>query len=98
MTEPASFNHLDTWLPDKIRDCGLTVQEFADQAGLSRSALYHFMKDKRRPDDRTISKICKFLNLPIEEGKAQYTRNMPGRPKGYERIQQTAEVVSAENI
>jgi hypothetical protein len=87
------FNHLGTWLPDKIRASGLTVQEFADKSNVSRSALYHFMKDTRRPDEESIQSICKTLGIPAEEGREQYTPKTTGRPKGNERVQQTAGVV-----
>lgn len=97
MQAEINLNNLGTWLPDKIRAAGLTVQEFADRAKLSRSALYHFMKDTRRPDEKTIKQICKALKVPLEEGKAQYTPKVTGRPKGSnERVQQTAEVVEQE--
>jgi transcriptional regulator with XRE-family HTH domain len=69
------------WLPDKIKSSGLSVQEFAENCRLSRSAIYHFIKDTRRPDEKTIATICRVLGVPLEEGKAQYTPKPLGRPK-----------------
>jgi transcriptional regulator with XRE-family HTH domain len=56
--------------------------EFAEKARISRSALYHFIEDKRRPTENMIARICKTLGVPVEEGKAQYTPSSMGRPTG----------------
>ena len=46
---------------------GLTQQQVADALGLERSAIAHYEKGDSMPSLRNILKICKLLNMSIEE-------------------------------
>lgn len=101
MSNEQDFNHLGEWLSKRIKAKNLGIEEFSQKAKMSRAALYHFMKDTRRPSDLMIARICKALGVPVEEGKAQYTPRKAGRPKGIKAngpgVEQPANVVAEAN-
>lgn len=74
------FNHLEDWLLPKLRDRKLSVEKFANFVGVSRAAVYHWLKDETRPDPETMVSVCQVLGVPLEEGLRQYTPRPEGRP------------------
>lgn len=74
------MNNLKEWLLPLIKDRGLTVKEFSEETGVSRAALYNYFEDRNRPDLHTMEKICRYLEIPLAEGLAQYTPKKEGRP------------------
>lgn len=85
------YNHLDKWIPAKIREFNdkhpkqerpLTLEQLANKAGISRTAIYRWMYDDDRPDEQNAAKICHVLKVPTTEIFAQYTPKKRGRPVG----------------
>lgn len=75
------FNNLEVWLKPKIEALNLSVEGFAAKAGVSRASLYFYLKDKSRPSEQAMVKICQTLGVPLEEGLKQYTPKKVGRPR-----------------
>ena len=48
-------------------EAGLTQQQVADTLGLDRSAIAHYEMGDSTPNFNRISKICKILNLSVED-------------------------------
>lgn len=80
--EERNFNNLNTWLPPRIQATGMSIEQFARAAGVTRVMIYNYIADKNRPDEQTMIRICQLLNVPAEEGMQQYTPRKVGRPKG----------------
>jgi DNA-binding XRE family transcriptional regulator len=74
------FSNLPVWLPKKLDDAGLSPEQFANQVNVSRTSIYAYISDKSRPSEQTMSRMCRLLNVPFEEGLAQYTPKKIGRP------------------
>ncbi|WP_141335211.1 helix-turn-helix domain-containing protein [Paenibacillus sp. tmac-D7] len=45
---------------------GLTQEELADLLGISRAALSHYEKNRRKPDFHTLTKLSDFFNVTID--------------------------------
>lgn len=91
------FNNINKWLGQKLAERGVSVEQLANIAGLSKASLYFYMTDRRRPDEQAMAKICHALSglmvtdlsgntfmqeVPFEEGLRQYTPRKRGRPHG----------------
>ena len=50
-----------------LTEAGLTQQQVADALGLDRSAIAQYEMGDSTPNFNRISKICKILNLSVED-------------------------------
>lgn len=76
------WNHLPTYLPVKIKKTGLTTEQIAQRTGISRTVMYQYLKDIKRPSEQTALKLSRVLGVKQEEILAQYTPKKNGRPAG----------------
>jgi transcriptional regulator with XRE-family HTH domain len=76
------FSNLLTWLPRQIKRIGLRKEQFAHRVGVSRTTIYRYIYDMDRPTEDTMLKMCRVLEIPLEEGLRQYTPKRNGRPIG----------------
>jgi transcriptional regulator with XRE-family HTH domain len=76
------WSNLPYWLPKKIKATDLTVEQIAHRVGISRTMMYEYLTDDARPNEDTMLKLCRVLNVPYEEGLAQYVPRKNGRPRG----------------
>ena len=49
------------------KNAGLSQQQIADALGLDRSAIAHYENGDSMPALKNIIKVCKLLNLSVEE-------------------------------
>ena len=61
---------------------GISVEKFSYEVGVSKQSLYFYLEDISRPTEQTMARICKAVGRPLQEGLAQYTPKVNGRPKG----------------
>lgn len=80
--ELKDYSNLGTWLPPLIEKLDMSYEQFARAVGVTRSMIYYYIKDRYRPDEQTMIRMCQVLGVPAEEGFAQYTPRKVGRPKG----------------
>ena len=93
------FNRIKEWLMPKLEAMNLSIEEFADATGLTRSSIYNYLCDRNRPDRFAIAKITRVLGVPIEEGLHQYTARPRGRPRAAsEPIVESARAPITETI
>jgi transcriptional regulator with XRE-family HTH domain len=76
------YNHIKSWLLPKLDEKQMSVEQFANEIGVTRAMVYFYMNDKNRPSEQVMIKMCQVLEVPPEEGMRQYTPRKPGRPKG----------------
>lgn len=57
-----------------------SVEKLARLSGVTRTSIYHYMSNKRRPTPETLSSICATLDIPYEEGLAYITPSKIGSP------------------
>jgi transcriptional regulator with XRE-family HTH domain len=74
------FNHLNKWIPKRLAERGWSVEKLANHSGISRTAVYRWMYDDDRPEEETMLKVCRALDVPLEEGLRQYVPKKKGRP------------------
>lgn len=79
------FNNIKPWLISHLDRLGWSVETFAEKCDLSRTAVYFFMEDTNRPGVESMAKMCKVLQVPLEEGLRQYTPKKVGRPAGWRK-------------
>lgn len=80
-TRAKDFNHIRQWLDPKLDELDLSVESFARQCDLTRTAIYAYRADKNRPSEQTMIRMCQVLGVSAEDGFAQYTPRKKGRPK-----------------
>lgn len=73
------FSNLGDWLPKQLRRVGLSVEQLARLAGLSRASVYFYIDDTCRPTEQSMVKICSVLGVPLDVGLRQYTPRQIGR-------------------
>lgn len=78
----ADWSNLPYWLPKKIMETGLTIEQVAHRTGVSRTAIYEYLADDSRPSEDTMLRLCRVINVPFNEGLAQYVPKQNGRPRG----------------
>jgi len=44
------FNRIREWLTPLLQERGLSVERFANEVGLTRTSVYRYMNDEKRPD------------------------------------------------
>lgn len=76
------FNNIKQWLIPQLDKLSMSVEQFANTAGLSRAAIYHYFEDRHRPDEQSMARICHVLGVPLEQGLRQYTQRKRGKPRG----------------
>lgn len=76
------FNHIREWLDPQLDRLGMSIEQFANNCGISKASIYFYRDDRYRPDSSVMAKMCKFLGVPLEEGLRQYTPRKAGRPAG----------------
>lgn len=89
------YNRLNTWLPPKLEARGMTVEDLAVAARVSRRVIYMWLKDEARPTTQTMAKIVHALSearllgavevyekVELEDALRQYIERKAGRPKG----------------
>ncbi len=74
------FNHIREWLTPLLEERSVSVEELANQVGVTRAAIYHYMKDTTRPTEQTMIKMCQVLSVDPEVGLGKYTPKRNGRP------------------
>lgn len=79
---PKDYNRIKQWLIPKLEVKQITIEEFANAAGLSRASIYFYLSDRHRPDEQAMAKMCHVLGADLEEGLRQYTPRFRGRPYG----------------
>lgn len=67
------------WLRSKITQSGLSVQEFAQRASLSKPLVYFYLRGKRLPTPESAHKIAAALN-ESPEAVVHFARKGMGRP------------------
>ena len=75
----ATENNIKNWLLPLLEDRGLSVEQLATQAGLTRSAIYYYFSDRCRPTNENMRRMCDVLGVSHEEGMRQFTPREPGR-------------------
>ncbi len=76
------YNTIKDWLLPKLEELQMTVEELALEVGVQPKTIYRYFTDERRPSPQVMGKICSYLGIPFEEGRAQYSTNRIGRPSG----------------
>ncbi|MFN0170760.1 MAG: helix-turn-helix domain-containing protein [Bryobacteraceae bacterium] len=64
----------------KLAERQFSVERFATLCGLTRAAVYFYLRDKTRPEPESMAAMCQVLDVSLEEGFAQYTPKRKGRP------------------
>ena len=77
-----SWSNLPFWLPKKIRAIGLTVEETANRTGVSRTMVYDYLTDAKRPSEDAALRLSRVLGVTFEEILQQYVPKPRGRPRG----------------
>jgi transcriptional regulator with XRE-family HTH domain len=80
------YSNLPTWIPEQLKRVGLTKEQLAHRAGISRTSVYRYIYDTDRPNSATMMRICCVLKIPAEEGFRQYTPKKNGRPLRAEKL------------
>lgn len=91
------YNTIKDWLLPKLEELQMTVEELAMEVGVQPKTIYRYFTDERRPSPSVMGKICSYLGVPFEDGRAQYSNNRVGRPSGAKmkiRHKRTREVMT----
>ena len=59
---------------------GLSVEKFARAIGVTRTSVYNYINDKKRPTTETLRRISEALELPFEEMLTFCTPSKVGHP------------------
>jgi transcriptional regulator with XRE-family HTH domain len=92
--EDEGFNHLGEWLPPLLAANNLSVEELANETGLTRASIYFYLTDQTRPTEENMVRICHALGVPLIEGLKQYTPRKRGPKFGSERGRRSLSVRS----
>lgn len=74
------FNYIREWLLNLLEEKSMSVEELANRVGVTRAAIYLYLRDKARPTEQTMTRICRELGVPPEDGLKRYTHKQIGRP------------------
>lgn len=58
----------------------LSVETLARAAGITRTSVYNYINNKKRPTPETLRRICAALEIPFQEGLAYCTPSKLGPP------------------
>jgi transcriptional regulator with XRE-family HTH domain len=62
-----------------LKTNGLSVEKFANEVGVTRTTVYFYINDKKRPTLSTLMNICKRVGISLAEGKAYCEPRESGR-------------------
>lgn len=68
------------WLQGELNSRRMTVQELAEKARISRGGIYHYLKNKRVPDQTAIARIAGAFSIELSSLPATTPKRV-GRPK-----------------
>jgi transcriptional regulator with XRE-family HTH domain len=77
-----NFNNLPQWLSSKLRQKGIRPEKFAWKVKISRAQVYYYLSGHTKPSTQVMARICRVLNVSLEEGLQQFSPSVIGRPKG----------------
>lgn len=77
-----NFNRIKEWLLPLLEERQMSVEDLANEAGITRASIYFYLSDASRPKEGVMIAICRALGRPPEEGLSQYTPKVNGRPRG----------------
>jgi transcriptional regulator with XRE-family HTH domain len=63
-----------------LKERGLSVERLARAAGLSRTSIYFYIVNKKRPTPESLHRICAALQIPFDEGLSYCTPSKVGPP------------------
>lgn len=70
MSTEKDFNNLGQWLPEKLEERRVTIDELSIKAKLSRTIIYQWLKDEVRPSSKSILKVIHYLStVPVWKKK-----------------------------
>lgn len=78
------FNHLGAYLPPRIQELGMSIEQFARACDVTRAMIYFYLCDRNRPTEQVAIRISQVLGVPAEEVLRQYTPR-PRGPKNRKR-------------
>jgi predicted DNA-binding transcriptional regulator AlpA len=52
------FNKIREWLLPQLDKKGISIEQFARAAGISRAAIYFYMDDTHRPSTQMMARRC----------------------------------------
>jgi len=81
-SEGRDFNNLKQWLVPLLTQRKMSIEKLANEVGVTRATVYHWMIDTCRPTEEVMVSVCQVLDRPLEEALAQYTPRPLGRPRG----------------
>lgn len=80
--KPNDFNKIKGYLTPLVDAKGMSFEQLARAAQLSKASIYHYLNDTRRPSEESMRRICDVLDRPHDEGLATFTAKKVGRTKG----------------
>jgi DNA-binding phage protein len=72
------FNNLAQLLKPVMKKRGMSVENLAKKAGLSRMTIYAWFDDSNRPDTQSLARVCKVLKLPLTKALRMYSVRSQG--------------------
>lgn len=79
------FNNIKQWILPKLEQMEMSIEQFANLAGITRTAVYNYLNDRNRPSTQTMARMCEVLGVPLLEGLQQYSEKKAGRPYGWRK-------------
>jgi transcriptional regulator with XRE-family HTH domain len=69
------------YAPDGLlKKKGLSVESLARAAGLSRTSIYFYIENRKRPTSDSLHRICAALQIPFDKGLSYCTPSKVGHP------------------
>jgi DNA-binding XRE family transcriptional regulator len=62
-----------------LKTSGMSVEQFANKIGVTRTSVYFYLGDRSRPTIETLQKICDLVGVSLAEGVAYCTPRTTGR-------------------
>jgi DNA-binding XRE family transcriptional regulator len=62
-----------------LKTSGLSVEQFAQRIGVTRTAVYFYLKDRSRPTVETLQKICELVGISLSKGSEYCEPRTTGR-------------------
>lgn len=74
---------------------GMTINELAESAGLSKSYVDHLLAGSRNPSSRTVKRLATALDVPVEHLRADFAAN-PGSVEQLQQLREQAAVLAEQ--